>query len=152
LREAGRSRLERLALERRLGASYLLVPAVDNASMPFFYNLATVVVSVPRSDGFPVTVLEASACGAPLIVSSLPYCAEWFDGAGNGIIVPVGDGTALAAAIVRICGDGELRGRLAAAGRRLVEKRADFRRCMDGLDGIYQELLGTAAARPGTSR
>ena len=62
-----------------LAHAYRLVPAVDNAVMPLFYNLADVVVSVPSSDGFPVTVLEASACAVPLVVSDLPYCAEWFE-------------------------------------------------------------------------
>lgn len=148
-REAGRSRLERLAAERGLGASYRLVPAVGNGRMPLFYSLASVVVSVPSSDGFPVTVLEASACGAPLIVGSLPYCAEWFVDGENGLVVPVGDADALAAAIVRVCGDAQLRRRLAAAGRRLVEERADSRRCMDGLECVYRELLGQAAAPQG---
>ena len=70
-REQGRLRLERKAAEHGLGAAYRLVPAVENATMPLFFNLADVVVSIPSSDGFPVTILEASACGAPLVVGEL---------------------------------------------------------------------------------
>lgn len=52
-REAGRSWLARSAAERGLGESYRLIPAVDNLTMPLFYNLADVVTSVPRRMDFP---------------------------------------------------------------------------------------------------
>jgi glycosyltransferase involved in cell wall biosynthesis len=148
-RERGRARLEGLAAERGLADVYRLVPAVDNATMPLFYNLADVVVSVPSSDGFPVTVLEASACAAPLVVTRLPYCAEWFENGENenGLVVPVRDPTALSEAVVALCADAERRQRLGAAGRRLVEARADYRRCMDELEVVYRELLASTTRR-----
>ncbi|MGH9893395.1 MAG: glycosyltransferase, partial [bacterium] len=143
-REGGRSHLDKIAAERGLGDSYRFVPMVDNATMPLFYNLADVVVSVPSSDGFPVTVLEASACGSPLVVSSLPYGAEWFVDGENGLLVPVRDTQALGAALVTLCADAYLRRRLGAAGRRLVAERADYRRCMDALEIEYWNLLSKA--------
>jgi glycosyltransferase involved in cell wall biosynthesis len=146
-RESGRARLEGLAAERGVADAYRLVPAVDNASMPLFYNLADVVVSVPSSDGFPVTVLEASACAAALVVSDLPYCAEWFQSGRNGVVVPVRDAKQLAHAVAGLMTDGDRRRRMGAAGRRLVEARADSRRCMDDLEGVYRTLLAAGAAR-----
>jgi L-malate glycosyltransferase len=140
-REAGRSRLARAAAERGLGESYRLIPAVDNAAMPLFYNLADVVASVPSSDGFPVTVLEASACGAPLVVSRLPYCREWFVDGENGLLVPVRDAKALADALALLCADADLRRRFGAAACHLVEQRADYRRCMDALETEYRNLI-----------
>jgi glycosyltransferase involved in cell wall biosynthesis len=146
-RENGRAQLARAAAERGLGASYRLVPIVDNATMPLFYNLADVVASVPSTDGFPVTVLEASACGAALVVSRLPYCAEWFEHGKNGLLVPVGDAPALADALATACSDPELRRRMGGAGRRLVAERADYRQCMDALELEYRNLV--AKAHPG---
>jgi L-malate glycosyltransferase len=140
------ARLADMAGARGLGNSYRLVPAVDNASMPAFYGLADVVVSVPSTDGFPVTVLEASACGVPLVVSRLPYCDEWFVDGENGLIVPVGDAGALAAAVTRLFRDGDLRQRLGRAGRRLVEERADYQHCMAELERDYFALID--ATRP----
>jgi glycosyltransferase involved in cell wall biosynthesis len=140
-RTAGRARLEALARARGLDDGYRLVAAVDNDSMPLFYNLADVVVSVPSSDGFPVTVLEASACAAPLVVSDLPYCAEWFQQGRNGLIVPVRDAQALAAAVIDLCAHGDTRRQMGAAGRGLVEVRADYGRCMDELEVMYCDLL-----------
>jgi glycosyltransferase involved in cell wall biosynthesis len=148
LRRAGCERLQSLARERGLEASYRLVPSVDNASMPAFYTLADVVVSVPSSDGFPVTVLEASACGCALVVSDLPYCDEWFVSRQNGLIVPTRDAAALAGALEELCGDRELRRRLGAAARSLVVERADYERCMDALQSLYFDLL----RRPDTAQ
>src|SRR5206468_910370 len=99
---------------------------------------------VPSTDGFPVTVLEASACGAALIVSRLPYCAEWFVDGDNGLLVTVRDANGLADALVTACSDPELRRRMGAAGRRLVAERADYRHCMDALENEYWNLLTKA--------
>jgi glycosyltransferase involved in cell wall biosynthesis len=144
-RESGRTRLERLAAERGIADAYRLVPAVENAAMPLFYNLADVVVSVPSSDGFPVTVLEASACAAPLVVSDLPYCAEWFQDGRDGVVVPVRDPTRLADAVTALLADENRRQHIGAAARRLVEARADYRLCMDELETVYQNLLTAKA-------
>jgi L-malate glycosyltransferase len=144
--EAARAALARMAADQGLGDSYVMVPSVDNKTMPLFYNLADVVVSVPSTDGFPVSVLEASACEAALVVSELPYCSEWFVDGENGVLVPVRDADALAAAIARLWLDPELRRRIGAAGRRLVQERADYRRCMDQLEQEYFNLI--AKVRP----
>ena len=144
-REQGRLRLEQLALRQGLGDSYRLVPMAGNDAMPMFYNLADVVVSVPSSDGFPVTVLEASACGAPLVVSNLPYCKEWFVDGENGRVVPPRDAKALTDAVAAICESQHLRQQFGIAGRRMVEERADYQRSMDTLEELYFQLLGVAS-------
>lgn len=140
-RESGRASLAGLAAKHELGDSYRLIPSVDNSVMPVFYNLADVVATVPSSDGFPVTVLEASACAASIVASRLPYCSEWFVDGENGLLIPPRDAPALADALAALCGDDGLRNRIGAAGRRLVEERADYRRCMDTLEMEYRNLI-----------
>jgi glycosyltransferase involved in cell wall biosynthesis len=140
-REHGHRCLADVIASRGLQDHYRLVPTVDNTTMPLFYNLADVVVSVPSSDGFPVTVLEASACAAPVVVSDLAYCAEWFAHGRNGLVVPVRDVKALADAIVDVLSDPGRGRRFGAAARRLVESRADYRQCMADLERLYHEVL-----------
>lgn len=146
-RQRGRDRLATLAAAHGLGDAYCLTPAVDNTVMPLYYNLADVVVSVPSSDGFPVTILEASACGAAMVVSELPYCAEWFQNGANGLIVPALDAHALAEAVFDLLADEDRRREMGLAARRLVEAKADYRRCMDDMETIYSDLLAASAAR-----
>jgi glycosyltransferase involved in cell wall biosynthesis len=145
--ERGRTALECDARDRGLGEAYKLVPGVDNTSMPRFYNLADVVVSIPSSDGFPVTVLEASACATPMVVTDLPYCSEWFQNGSNGLIVPVRDAGAVANGIVSLLNNPERRRQIGTAARQLVEVRADYRRCMDELETVYRDLLKNTADR-----
>jgi glycosyltransferase involved in cell wall biosynthesis len=145
-RGQGVDRLRTLASRLGIADGYRLVPAVDNVSMPLFYNLADVTVSVPSSDGFPVTVLEASACECPLIVTDLPYCKDWFTPRENGLVVAAQDPAALAGAICELLVDRNLRIRIGAAGRRLVAVRADYEHCMDNLERLYFNLLNRQSA------
>ena len=74
-----------------------------------------------RFEGTPNALLEAMSCGVPPIVSdatagALEYVAE----GETGLIVPVNDAGALAAAMARLAGDAALRARLGEAARRRV--------------------------------
>ena len=58
----------------KLKPNVKLVPVVNNGDMPKLYHVSDICVSVPSSDGFPVTILEASACGTPFVVSRPALC------------------------------------------------------------------------------
>jgi len=146
-RSAGIERLRALARDAGLGRDYLLTPAVDNARMPLYYNLADIVVSVPSSDGFPVTVLEASACARALIVTDLAFASEWFTQRDNGVVIPARDAAALEGALHELLADEPARQRMGAAARAQVMERADYQRCMQQLDALYFESL-RANGRP----
>jgi len=140
-RKQERRALEKMAADSGVLESYKLIETVDNQEMPYFYNLADIMVSVPSSDGFPVSVLEASACGTPMIVTGLDYTKEWFTNGENGILVPVRDPVSLANAVVRLLGDNSLRLRMIEENRKQVEEKADYEKCMIKLEDLYYELL-----------
>jgi colanic acid/amylovoran biosynthesis glycosyltransferase len=56
-------------------------------------------------------------------------------------VVPVRDPIALAEAVLALWSEPGRRQKLGAAGRRLVEARADYRKCMDQLEELYRELV-----------
>jgi glycosyltransferase involved in cell wall biosynthesis len=94
-----------------------------------------VVISVSRSEGASVTVMEAIFCERPLIVSDIPQNREWVRDATFGSIVPVGDSDALASAI-----EGVLANPVAAAEKcRLAS--ADARKIGDEEAGLGRALL-----------
>ena len=140
-REKEKKELEVMALNLGVSKNYKMINAVGNEEMPFFYNLADAVVSVPSTDGFPVTVLEASACGVPMVVTNLDFTAEWFKNDQNGILIPVRDSLALSKAVLKLLDNQEMRHRIIVKNREQVEEKADYGKCMLELEKLYYELL-----------
>ncbi|MFN0153778.1 MAG: glycosyltransferase family 4 protein [Gaiella sp.] len=74
-----------------------------------------------RQEGGPKGVLEALACGVPLVSTRVGQATEIVHDGANGLLVDVEDAGGLAAGITRIAGDRALADRLAASGRITAE-------------------------------
>jgi glycosyltransferase involved in cell wall biosynthesis len=82
------------------------------------------VAALPsRREGLPKALLEAAACGRPMIATDVPGCREIVLMGKTGLLVPLDEPTALANAIDKLAKSPDLRHRYGAAARRLaVEK------------------------------
>ncbi len=105
------------------------------------YRLADVVVSVPTSDGTPVSILEALACAIPVITTDLPALHEWLVPGESGLMVPQRDPQALATALLQILTDEKLADRFRRIGPTIVETRANHQLEMKKVEALYQTLL-----------
>ncbi len=108
---------ETLALPAQLGVEdrVHLVGFVADADLPAIYNLAAAFAFPSWYEGFGLPVLEAMACGTPVVAadnSSLPEVVG-----GAGLLVSAGDTDAWAEALARLLADEALRAWLIAAGR-----------------------------------
>ena len=92
-------------------------------------------------ENFPHAVMESLAVGTPVLATSVGGVAEVVRDGENGLLVPPGDATALAASIRRYFGDSELRERLRAGAARSV---ADY--SSERLFARLEETLAGAAA------
>jgi glycosyltransferase involved in cell wall biosynthesis len=92
-------------------------------------NLAAAHVCVLPSygEGMPRSVLEAMAMGRPAIVTDVPGCRETVVDGRNGYVVPVRDGPALAAAMLRLIEEPGRLPEMGAQSRTLAEERFDVR-------------------------
>ncbi len=73
-------------------------------------------------EGLPKSLLEAAACGRPMVATDVPGCREIVLDGVTGLLVPPRDAQSLAAALERLAGDAALRRRMGAAARDLVER------------------------------
>lgn len=80
------------------------------------------VLASSGGEGLPLALLEAAACGRPIIASDAPGCREITRPDINGILFPVGDARALADAIDALATDRETRRRFGQASRAAVER------------------------------
>jgi glycosyltransferase involved in cell wall biosynthesis len=134
-----------LGIEGRLK----LVPSIVHEQMAAFQRLADVVVSVPLSDSISVTVLEAMACGRPIVATDLASPREWLADVWPEFMVPAGDVAALTSALraaFSLTGeDLELR---VARARQIVIERGERRTNLLLMDELYRSLVParTAAA------
>jgi glycosyltransferase involved in cell wall biosynthesis len=93
------------------------VPATD---LPALYSMATATVLASVYEGFGLPVLEAMACGTPVVAANNSSLPEVVGDAG--LMVDAGDPKALAGALARLLTDQVLRARLVAAGYEQARK------------------------------
>ena len=82
---------------------------------------AIAVLPSTYGEGVPKTLLEAAACGRPLVATDVPGCREVVRPGETGILVPPHDVDGLATAIAQLAGDPVRRAALGRAGRELIE-------------------------------
>jgi glycosyltransferase involved in cell wall biosynthesis len=102
---------------------------------------ANIYVLPSYREGTPRSVLEAMAMGRPVVTTDAPGCREVVSHEVDGLIVPVRDAAALAAAIVRVWADPALRLRLGRASREKVLRNYDDRIVIHKTMAVYRELL-----------
>jgi glycosyltransferase involved in cell wall biosynthesis len=114
--------------------------------VPALYSQASMFILSSVTEGLPLTVLEAMACGLPVVATRVGGTPEAVVDGTTGVLVPPGEPAALAEAILRIAADDELARRMGAAGRRRAEANSDVRTMVGRYESLYQEILGRERA------
>lgn len=99
-------------------------------------------------EGLPNVVLEAMALETPVVATAVAGVPALISDGDDGLLVPSGDASALAAALRRVLSDETLSRRLATAARATIEQRFSFERRMQKVARVYDEVLSPARSRP----
>ncbi len=133
--------LKALALSLGVNDAIRWVEEVPMAELPQYYNLADVVVSVPSTDGMPVTLFEAMACQKPLIVGDLSAYNEVIIHGQTGLRVPVRNSQVLSRAIIKIHKNPSLAGRMVEESQVILQQYGIFNDQMMRMERYYQGLV-----------
>jgi phosphatidylinositol alpha-1,6-mannosyltransferase len=145
---------EALAREARdLGVAdrVRFLSGVPDRDLPALYNCAEIYLGVSRLleqrvEGFGISLVEASACGVPVIAGRSGGIPEAVRDGETGLLVDAESSREVAGALRRLLDDQGLRRRLGSAGRRAVETRFNWDRVTADLARIGHEF-GVAPAR-----
>lgn len=111
------------------------------------YAAADIAALPSRAEAFGLALVEASYFGLPVVSHQLPGVAEAVLDGETGLLTPVGDTSALAAAIRRLCESEAERKRLGEAGRRHALAQFSVARMVGQFEALYDELSGARFRR-----
>jgi len=134
-------------------ATIRFVPYVaDPKALARYYRAANVYAHAARVDTFPTTVLEALACGTPVVATAVGGIPEQVrsltdegETAATGVLTPPSDSQGMAAALARLASDGTLLARLGENARRDAVERFDVDRQVDAYLAWYEAKVQGAA-------
>ena len=132
--------LQAQARARAPAASFLgLQPR--SAVLELMQHATLLVIPSECYEGFPVTCLEAMACGTPMVVSRLGSLDAILEEPGQCLKFPPGDALALRESVFSLLARPDLRRQMAARTRAVFEARYAPARALDSLLAIYRRCL-----------
>ena len=115
-------RLQALAQQLQVAPAVVFTGRLANADMAALLRSATCLLNPSRVDNMPVSVLEAFACGVPVVSTRAGGIPDMLQDGVTGLLADVGDDAALAAQVLRVLGDAGLAASLREAGLAEAQK------------------------------
>jgi glycosyltransferase involved in cell wall biosynthesis len=134
---------EEAMLRRRAGQFVHFLGTVSERTA--IYHSLDALVLPSRFEGLPMTVLEAMACGVPVLASAVDGMREIATPGEHALLAPSEDASAFRMELQRLLSEPDLRALLAGNARRLVEARFDARMLAAELEKLYLHDLAPAA-------
>lgn len=134
-----RALIERLIAELGLGARVYLTGWLKDVT-PLLSAL-DVFVSPSLAEPFGLAIIEAMACGVPVIASMSEGAREIITDGVNGRLIPIGDAPALAQAMTELLADTNEQARLSANAYLTVRQRFSLEGMIDATEQLYRRVL-----------
>jgi glycosyltransferase involved in cell wall biosynthesis len=134
----------RLSEDLGLGENVDFLGRVPEEMLANYYNRCDIFVlpSVSKAqEGFGMVLLEAMACGKPVVCTDIVGVADEVKTKGAGLIVEPSNAEELAEAISHILQDRSLAHKMGEVGRRLVEERYGWEKVAKRVEEVYEGLI-----------
>jgi glycosyltransferase involved in cell wall biosynthesis len=133
--------MERRFMEQGLADRVVFAGRRRPEEVARWLQAADAFVLASHNEGLPNVVLEAMACGLPVVATDVGGTGEAVLEGVSGLLVPPRDVGSLAEAMTRISEDPELAARFGAAGRRRVERYFGWSACGRCWIDVYEKAL-----------
>ncbi len=121
------------------------MPRTEQAAL--YHRVSDVFVLLSEREGQPNALIEAMASGVPVVATAIPGVTECVEDGREGLLVPVGDAAATAAAIRRLLDDPGLRTLMGRRARRRAVAEHDIARLGQRYAALYEDLVARARHR-----
>lgn len=136
-----RSNLERLAVEKGLTKQVRFLGWVERKALVELYRRADVFVTATTWEGMPNTVLEAMACGLPVVGTRASGLTELVRDGVNGYLVDTHDVAELTTRLAELIDNPYERQRMGKESRKIAEQEFAWETIAEQYELIYQRLL-----------
>lgn len=136
-----RQEIRKVVEEKKLEGSVLVLAPKPHDEIKWWFNSADLVVLPSLKEGFGVTLIEAMACGKPIIGTKVGGIKDIIEDKVNGFFVPVKDSKALAQKITRLLENEKLAGKMGASGRKIVMKKFSVEAMVSAYVEEYRKLV-----------
>ncbi len=136
-----RQKLEQRVRELRLQNSVIFTGSIANDDLPAFYADADVVVIPSLMEATSIAGLEAMASACAVVATGVGGLPEIIDDGRTGLLVPPRDPNALAAAIIRVLENPQLRKQLGEAARARVEREFTWAHVAGETTRAYEQAI-----------
>jgi glycosyltransferase involved in cell wall biosynthesis len=117
------------------------VGTVTPLEIPRWLQMADVFALVSPSEGFPCALVEAMSAGLASVVSDIPANRQLVQPEEHGLLAAPGDAAAVAAALIRLLDDHELRTRMGLEARRSVKQHYSTERVLELYETMLSEII-----------
>lgn len=126
-------------VEKGLGESIIFTGRVENDEMISYYARSSVYLMTSMSEGMPRTLLEAMACGLPVVCTDIPQLVPIIE--AGGIVIQKRDGVGVVEALVRLYRDASLSEGFGLSGRKMIVEGYSLSAMNEETEKVYGELM-----------
>jgi glycosyltransferase involved in cell wall biosynthesis len=109
--------------------------------MPDVIGMSHIVALPSYREGLPKVLLEAAACGRPIVATDVPGCREIVKHGENGFLAPLRNAEALAEALLSLIENPSLRRKMGERGREMVIQGFTVQHIAGQFLNVYERLL-----------
>ena len=115
--------------------------AADHDEVLRWWQRADLAALTSESEGMPVSLMEAAACGVPAVATAVGGVPELIQHGVTGLLAPPNDPEAFATALQQLLGDSALAAAMGLAARRRAEERFSLEHQVEALLELWREVI-----------